>query len=564
MVYRLIKNGTNLMFQRQTTIMSAAGVLMVMSLGSAILGFIGVRMLNGLAVTTSAKDGLDAFKAAFQIPDLMFQVLVAGALNAAFIPMFGELIAKKHREKAWLLTTQLLNIVLVVFGVIGLVVFIFAEPLTKLIVTPGYTHDKLALTAELTRLMMVSPILLGISGFLTGSIQVHRRFIVPALAPILYNVGGLVGIVWLYPRFGVHGLAYGIILGAVLHLLIQLPLALHLGFRYRPIFNFKDKAVLQVGKLMVPRTVGLSIDKLETLVASMLVSTLGSGSLLLFSHVFSLITFPVLFFGVSIAQASLPTLATEALDNLDDFRQTLLTTFHQILFLIVPVTVLLVVLKLPITRLALNFPEWETQTLEAAQLLLFFAPGLIAQASIHLWVRGFYALQDTVSPLKAAAAGVIVSVGVALLTISTLGMRGIALGMVVGGFGTLMVLMWLMRKRLGGFSWDSLYLPTLRILFCGFLMSVVVYFSFKAVEEYVIETSTTLNLLMLSLMVSWLGGTLYLFISWLLGSNEVLLFFGFAQKLRKWREAFVRIPNYQEPATSTATATVTTTDISAS
>lgn len=545
MVSNWLKSGTNLMFQRQTTILSAAGVMMILTFGSAVLGLYKQHMLAGLAVPANL-DALDAFEAAFRLPNLFFQLLIAGALNAAFIPVFGELMSRGRESDAWRLTTNLINVAMVLFAVVGVVIFIFAEPFVHYFVAPGFDSEKLALTADLTRLMMLSPIILGASAFLSGSLQVHHRFIVPALAPILYNLGTILGIWLLYPTYGVQGIAYGVIIGSIAHLLIQVPLAARLGFRYRLSWAWKDEAVRKVGRLMVPRALGLSIDQLEVLVASMLISTLGAGSLLMFGRVFSLVTFPIAFFGVSIAQASLPTLSKEAVEDIDAFRGTLLTTFHQILYLIVPVAVLLTVLKLPVVRIVLNFPDWN-QTLVAAQVLLAFTPMLIAASAMHLWVRGFYAVQDTVSPLMAAAIGVVVSVFVAILTLSTLGMRGVGLGMTVGSFLSLGVLIYLMSQRIGGFNWSNLFMPAFRILISGALMAVVVYLPIKPLEALFLDTATTLNLIFLCVLVSWFGMTVYLFVSWVMGSEEIVMFIRLAHKLRSWREAFVKLPAaYQE------------------
>jgi putative peptidoglycan lipid II flippase len=545
MVSKLIKNGTSIMFQRQSTILSAAGVMMALTVGSAILGLYKQHMLAGLAVP-STLDALDAFEAAFRVPNLVFQIVVAGALNAAFIPVFGELISRKQAANGWKLAIDLMNITMILFGVAALIIVIVAEPFVHYFVAPGFDAEKLKMTADLTRLMMISPILLGLSAFLSGSLQVFHRFFIPALAPILYNLGTILGIWLLYPVFGVWGIAYGVIAGSVAHLLVQWPLAHHLGFRFAWSWRWRDALVQKVGKLMLPRTIGLSIDQLEALVASMLISTLGAGSMLMFGRVFSLVAFPISFFGVSIAQASLPTLSKEAVEDMQAFRQTLLTTFHQILYLIVPVVVLLTVLKLPVVRVILNFPDW-TQTLVAAQVLLFFTPMLVAQAALHLWVRGFYALKDTVSPLIAAAVGVIVSVFVMVLTLAPLGMRGVGVGMTVGSYASLFVLIYLMWKRLGGFTLSNLVIPAVRILVSGAIMAVAVYLPIKPIESLFLDTTTTLNLVFLSALVSWFGMSLYLLVTWLLGSEEIVMFIRLAHKVRSLREAIIKVPaSYQE------------------
>ncbi len=544
MVNKIIKNGTNLMFQRQSTILSAAAVLMIMSAGVAVLGLVKLHLLSGLYSDAESKLVLDAYKYAFRIPDFIFQVLIVGALNAAFIPVFGELVAKKDTSQAWATTSAMINTSLVLFGVVAAVVFIAAEPFVHYFVAPSFTGEKLQLTADLTRALMISPIMLAVSAFLTGAIQVHHRFMVPALAPLFYNAGIIVGILWLYPEFGVWGLVYGVLIGSFLHLIIQIPMARHLGFNYRFILGWKDAAVRRISMLMLPRTLGLGLDQLELLVAGMLISTLSEGAFFLFTQIFSLIAFPISFIAVSISQASLPTLTKEANEDINLFRQTLLSTFHQILYLVVPVTVLMVILKLPITRVAFNFPNW-TDTLIVAQVLLVFAPAIIAQSAIHLWVRALYALQDTVSPLAAGAVGVITSVIVSIVTLSTLGMRGVAIGMVSGGFVTLLLLMYFMLRKIGGFSWSSFVAPIARILFAGAIMAVAVYLPVRPMEGVLFDTSRTADLIMLSIVVGGFGLSLYLLVTWILGSAEIVLFLKVAHKLRKWREAFVRFPQYE-------------------
>jgi putative peptidoglycan lipid II flippase len=519
-----------------------------------VLGLVKLHLLSGLLQTASDKDLNDAFGAAFKLPDLIFNILVMGALNAAFVPVFGHFVAKGEKEKAWHTAVSLVNISMVFFAIASVFVFIFAEPFVKLL-APGYAGEKLALTANLTRVMMLSPIFLGVSAFLSGGINAFHRFIVPAMAPILYNVGFIAGILWLYPRYGVYGLAYGVIIGSILHLAIQLPLAHHLGFRYRFILDWKDDAVRQVSRLMVPRTVGLGIDQIESVVATMLASLLGTGSFTLFSRAYTLITFPITFFGVSFAQAALPTLSQEAArGQIDSFRQTLLDTFHQILFLTVPFAVLMIVLRVPITRLVFSFPLWE-DTLVVKDVLIFFALGLAAQAGIHIFVRGLYALQDTIHPLYAGSAGVIASVATSLILLQSLGLKGIALGVSIGSFVNLFCLIVFIQRKIGGLGWNNLFVPALRILFSGAVMAAAVYFPVKPLDQNsIFDTSHTPDLITLSVLVTGFGGALYLFVAWILGSEEITMFLKLAQKLRSWREAFVRFTDREELESSTQVA----------
>ncbi len=527
------------MFQRQTTILSAAGVLMIMAIGGAALGLIKLHLLTGLLNPNSA-DSLDAFQFAFTIPDFVFNILIIGALNAAFIPIFGQLVHKNKTKESWHVLASMINTAALFFGVISLVVFLTADYIIPLLAR-DFTASQLEITIRLTKLLMISPILLGVSAFITGAIQVHHRFFIPALAPFLYNVGAIFGIIYLYPQFGVDGLAYGILIGSVMHLLLQIPMIYHLGYRHSLRLGWATNPVQRIAKLTLPRSLGVGVDRVEVVVITMLLATISSGGLFLFTKIQTLIAFPISFFGVSIAQAALPTLTKEAAENVDEFRTTLFTTFHQILYLVVPVTVLMIILKLPIIRMVGNLDDW-TLTLEAAQVLLWLAPAIIAQSAIHLWARASYALEDSVLPLLAGSVGVVLTVLLSIVTLDLLGMKGIALGMVIGSFVTVALLIYFVHRRIGGFTWSSFYMPILRIGVCGAIMAVAVYWPVKPMESALFDTSKTADLILLSVVVSGFGLSLYLFISWILGSKEIVMFLKVANQLRSWREAFVRFP----------------------
>lgn len=539
MVNKLIKTSTSLMFQRQTTILSAAGVLMVMAIGGALVGLIKLHFSTGLLNTATA-DALDAYQLSFLIPDFIFNILIIGALNAAFIPVFGQMVHKQQVTESWKTLSSMINGVMLLFGLLAIVTLLVADHVLPF-VAPGFTSEQLAIAGRLTKLLMISPILLGVSAFATGAIQVHHRFFIPALAPILYNLGAIFGILVLYPRYGVDGLAYGILIGSVLHLLIQLPMLYMLGYRYQFFMDWASSSVRKITFLTIPRSVGLGVDRLEVLVTSMLLTTLSGGGLYLFTRVQTLITFPISFFGVSIAQAALPTLTKEAVQNIDEFRQTLLVTFHQILYLVVPVTVLMVVLKLPVIRIVGNLDEW-VLTLEAAQVLMWLAPAILAQSAIHLWARASYALEDTVAPLLSGSIGVIVTVAISFLLLEPYGMRGVALGMVVGGVLNAGLLIHFVHRRIRGFTFGNFVLPIIRIAMSGLIMAIAVYLPVKPMEAALFDTSRTSDLIMLSILVTGFGSSLYLFISWILGSDEITMFIKMAHRLRSMRSAFLKVP----------------------
>ncbi|HMB65422.1 MAG TPA: murein biosynthesis integral membrane protein MurJ, partial [Patescibacteria group bacterium] len=339
------------MTKKINSITVAATLVAFSSLVSRFLGIFRDRILAG---QFGAGDTLDVYYAAFRIPDLMFNLLVLGALSAGFIPILTGLIKDfqcrgvagyedSPNKKAWDLVSNILNVLMVVLIGISILGIIFAPYLMK-IVTPGFSPDKQMLTAHITRIMFLSPIFLGISSVLGGILQSFKRFCVYSLAPIMYNIGIITGALCFAPFWGVYGLAWGVVLGAFLHMLIQLPLAVKLGFRYRPLFNIRDKNLHRIGRMMVPRTMTLGITQLNLLVITIIASGLAGGSLAVFNFANNLQYFPVGIFGISFAIAAFPTMSAVAF-NKKKLVANFSYTARQILFFIVPATVLLLTLR---------------------------------------------------------------------------------------------------------------------------------------------------------------------------------------------------------------------------
>ena len=229
MVKNLLQSGKLIFSRKQTNILSAASVIMAAVLMSRLLGLLRLRLMTE-RFFPDAKWQFDVYIASFRFPDMIFELLVLGALSAAFIPVFSEYL-EKNRQEAYRIASSVINILSLVFGLAAVAMFIFAPQLSHLI-APSYGPVKIALLTNLTRLMLLAQIFFCLSNFLTGIIQSNQRFLIPALAPIVYNVGIILGIVFLVPVMGIYGAAVGVIFGAFLHFLIQLPLARKLGFVY--------------------------------------------------------------------------------------------------------------------------------------------------------------------------------------------------------------------------------------------------------------------------------------------------------------------------------------------
>ncbi|MDD5071334.1 MAG: murein biosynthesis integral membrane protein MurJ [Patescibacteria group bacterium] len=434
----------------------AAGLVGASSLVSRFLGVFRDRILAG---QFGAGETLDVYYAAFRIPDLIFNLLVLGALSAGFIPIFVGLLKNplekivgffpgKENKKAWELASNVLNILILgLLALCGLGV-IFAPHLTR-VIAPGFSAEKQALTASLTQIMFLSPLFLGISSVLGGILQSFKRFFVYSLAPIMYNFGIIIGALYFVPVWGIYGLAWGVVLGALLHMLIQLPTAVALGFRHSLKIDFKNKDLRKIGVMMAPRTMSLAISQINLVVITIIASTLVVGSLTIFNLANNLQSFPIGIFGISFAIAAFPSLSAAAFSK-KDLVESFSSTLRQILFFIVPSTVLLITLRAQIIRVILGTGlfDWE-DTVLTMNTLGFFSLSLFAQASLPLLVRVFYARHDSKTPFFIGLFSAVINVALSLWLARRLGVEGLALAFSLASILNF-VLLWLaLRFSLG-------------------------------------------------------------------------------------------------------------------
>ena len=340
----------NHLFKPQKGILSAAGILMAAVFFSRILGLVRDRFLAGAFFNPTTSWQLDVYFAAFRLPDMIFQLLVVGALSAAFIPVFSQYLFTKKAE-AWHIASSVITAGLVLFFLLASVLAIFSLPLSRLI-APSFSTAQLQLMSNLTRVLIIAQVFFLVSNFLTGILQSHHYFLVPALAPIAYNLGIIFGIVFLSPVFGIYGPALGVIIGAFLHFLVQVPLTKNIGFRFKPSLDFHHPGVRRIGRLMLPRAIALAVSQIELTVAVFLATSLSAGSLAIFYFAQHLNSLPVGLFGATIGQAALPSLAQNfPSSSFAKFKNLLTTSLNQVLYLSLPAGMILLILRLPIVRL---------------------------------------------------------------------------------------------------------------------------------------------------------------------------------------------------------------------
>jgi putative peptidoglycan lipid II flippase len=389
------------------TINRAAVILAVSSLVSGILGLFRDRLLAG---TFGAGNELDIYYAAFRIPDFVAMALIMGSISAAIIPLFSEYLVRS-KEEAWHFLSNLLNSFLLFLVIISIILIIFVPQILHLIV-PGFSGEKLQATVALTRIMFLSPILLGISNIISGVLRVFKRFLVTSLSPIMYNLGIISGILFFVPRMGVMGLAWGVVFGALLHLLIQLPIIFGLGFKPKRALDFSHPGLLKAIKLTLPRTLGLAASQINLVVITAIGSTLAAGSIAVFNLANNLSNLPVTFIAASFSTAAFPFLALYFSEkNNQKLIDEFLGVFKQIIFFIIPISLLVFILRAQIIRIILGTGKfaWADTQLTAACLGLF-SIGIFAYGLSLLVSKTFYALQNTKIPAFVALASIIANI----------------------------------------------------------------------------------------------------------------------------------------------------------
>ena len=430
------------------------------------------------------------------------------------------------------------------FLVLAGAIFFLAGPLSRLI-APSFSPAELQLMIDITRWLLLAQLSFLISNFFTGILQSQQHFIIPALSPIVYNLGIILGIWLLSPLIGIFGPVAGVILGALFHLLVQLPLLRSTGFRFFWSFDWRHPGVRRIGRLMLPRTIALAVSQIELTVAVFIATGLPAGSLAIFYFAQHLNSLPVGLFGATIGQAALPALAQNAQEtSLVKFKQLLLDSLNQVLYLSLPAGMILLVLRLPAVRLAFGartFP-WEA-TLLTGQTVALFAISVFAQAAIQILVRAFYALGNTKTPFIIGTLAVFFNVFLSfgLVYRVNLGVLGLALAISLASFIHLGLLFWALSRRLNGFSYGEFYLPTVKMTAATLLTGLSLYLPFRLLDKYIFNTTRTLELVGLSLATTLIGLLVYVGLSYLLKIKEVDHFAALFKKLKRF---------YYEPITA--------------
>ncbi len=500
----------------------ATVIIAVLTLLSRMTGFLRDLLL---AKNLGLSSQTDIYFAAFRVPDFIYNLLILGTLSAAFIPIFTKYYLKDKRE-AWEIANSVFNIALVGVGFISLIVFVFAYPLTKLI-APGFTAEQTRETANLTRILLLSPIIFTASSVFSSTLLSFKKFIWVNTAPLLYNLGILIGIVILLPVYGLKGLAFGVIIGAILHALIQLPQLIQLGWKWRPILGWHLKGVRQIVKLFIPRVLGLDISYINLIIVTIIGSTLATGTIAAYNFASNIQTVPLGIFAISTALAVFPLLSEQhAKKQLNAFISTFNRAFVRIAYLILPMSVLLLLLRAYIVRLLLGYGKCDwTCTITTLDTLGILSISLIFQSLIPLLSRAFYARQNTKTPVIIGLVAMAINASLSYYLSLGLGITGVAMGFVIASaFQLIMLLIYLHRniqadiKDLQIIRESDYYivLNTSKILLACLITGVITY-GFLNLLDNVFDNHTIIGIFLQAGISTIIGSSIYLVITAALG-----------------------------------------------
>lgn len=551
--------------------------VMLLLLVTKVLGFLKLRTIAQLF---GISHELDIFWAAFTIPDMLFMLLVAGSINAAVIPTFSDIFHKEGENSLNEFFNHLMLIISVLFITIAVGLFVFTPQLTTLLMESDFLQNALQfgdrirpsdfeLFVSLTRIMMISPILLGISSLITGYLQVRKQFFVTSLAPLFYNMAMILGSIILVVFFnmGVEGIAISAVVGSLLHLLVQIPkFKTYYKSRFKVSFRvlkegLRHNRTIQALKLAIPRTIGVLGEEVNTIVNTLISFSLAAGALSAYKFAISLHLFPINIIGSAVAQVALPNLA-EHCDDEDSFRKILNRSIQTALFLVFPIVSILIVLRLPLVRLAYGVGAFDWRaTILTSWCLVLLGFSVVGQTVVQILLRAFYALKETWLPLIAITVGILINIGFAVLLTnffshyydwrpiveqmfiqvtevngqeflnvlksflvdivrwstkrgdSDLAVGGLSLSLSIAYLIETVVLAFLLNIKSKVITWDKTIMPTFKKFLNATLMCIGMYFVFK-LFDFQLDTSRTVSIIILTIVT-----TAYGFLSYWLGSK---------------------------------------------
>lgn len=502
---------------KENTLRSASITLVLTMAASNVLGLIRDHYLARNIATSE----LDIYYAAFRIPDLIFNILILGAISAAFIPVFTSHLAKGEKEEAFKITNSLITVSATVLLFLAILLYFLMPWLTPFLV-PSFDADRLNKTTELARILMLTPVFFSASYFIGGVLNSFKRFLAYAFAPLIYNLAIIAGAVFVAPHYGVVGVTWCVVLGSLLHLLVQVPTAISLGYKFRISFSLAHRSIKRVFKLMIPRAVGMGASNIMLFAFTAISSALAAGSIAVFNLANNIQTVPTVVFATSFSTAIFPTLAEKfSTGDHQSYTRYLNRSIRVIVYLLVPSTVLFIILRAQIIRLILGSGKFDwTDTKMAALTLGWFSFSLVAQGLIPLLAKAFYARHDTKTPTYISVASIVISILFAYPLSRTMGVAGLALAFSVGSYFNAIVLYCYLQKRAKVKLTVDVYISAIKVFFGGLIMAFAVRYMALFMAGQV-DMTRFVGVLIQACVAGAVGLVVYVLFTSIFGSEEL-------------------------------------------
>lgn len=494
-------------------------IIAVFSLLAKVLGVVRDAVFSNRFGTSVV---MDSYFAAFRVPDFVFNLLILGTFSVAFIPVFSEWLIKDKKE-ANRVASGILNVTLLLMVGLSILALIFINPLVRAI-APGFSGESFELTKLFTKIFLLSPIFLSMSSITSSVLNTMKRFTLVAAAPVLYNLSIIGGVLFLYPRMGNVGLAVGVVIGAILHFLIQIPQMVRLGFKYYPVIEFHHPGFIKFWKLYWPRIFSMGTGQVTLLVVSIFGSYLGTGALSAFYYANNLQSVFLSIFAISAALAVFP-LLSDLYNQKDEerFKDVVAKTTIQILYFIIPLSVLMLIMRAQVVRLVLGFGQGTNFTFADTRIVALtlglFSVSLFAQALIPLYTRAFYARQNTKIPVIIGLVTIVVNIVLTYFLSRTMGIPGMTLSFSITSIFTMIILLMELHHKIGNLHDEYLTISSLKIVISSVLAGIVTFLLLYLIAPLV-DMNTYFGV-MIQAFGAGLGGVLvYLGASWVMGLNE--------------------------------------------
>ncbi|MGI6679058.1 MAG: murein biosynthesis integral membrane protein MurJ [Dehalobacterium sp.] len=511
---------------QNTRVVQAAGLLMVTMIVSRILGY-----LRDVVIYAQYGQNriTDAYNAAFSIPDFLYMLLVGGALSSSFIPVFSSFIATEREKEGWQVASVVITVIVILLG-LGLAAGYFFTTEIILILVPGFDLGAMELTVTLTRIMLLQVIFMAMAGISMGILNSYKIFTPSAIGSVLYNLGIIVcGVLlggWIeakWPGYGIAGFSVGVVIGAMANFAVQVPALLRIGFKFRPNFNIFHPGVVRLVKLMVPVLIGLSISQINLFVNQNLASSLPAGGIAALHTAQRLMQLPVGIFAIAIAVAVFPTLTEHAAKKEGEaFKKTFSLGLRSVIFITLPCAVGLAVLRVPIIRFMFEFDNGRfthQDTLATAYALLYYCIGLFAYSAIHVLSRAFYALQNTLIPVFVGALAIALNITLSILLVGPMAQGGLALAYSLAGIFNMLILLLMLRKRIGAINGRQMILSFGQTLLASTIMGLACFYSVQFFEATWGVASKMIQFFQLSLGIG-MGVVVFAFFAFVFRMEE--------------------------------------------